>query len=68
MSLMTEASSSMVGNVRRQVRTRISPLRAKVGPLASTVANWVRRVNESAVRRFWNWAAVGFAFRGYTPL
>ena len=68
MSLVTEASSPLSCSVRPQANAQGSPLSAKVEPLASAVANWVRRVNESAVRRFWEWVAVGFAFRGYTPL
>ena len=68
MNQVTEATISLSTNIRPQAGTLGKTLSAKAETVLSAIYNLVRRVNETAIQRFWEWAAIGFAFRGYTPL
>ena len=68
MELIAETTSFLSTRISPHVGTRDKLLGTRVRAVTSAITNLVRRVNETAIRRFWEWAAIGFAFRGYTPL
>jgi len=68
MELTAERASALSVQVRLQDSARGRAAGENVRLALSAVSDLVRRVNESTVRRFWEWVAIGFAFRGYTPL
>ncbi len=68
MELIAETTSSLSTRIRPQAGTRDKAPGTGIRAVTSAITNLARRVNDTAIRRFWEWAAIGFAFRGYTPL
>jgi hypothetical protein len=68
MELTTARTDALRSRIRSRAGTRDEvPRTSIVGP-ASASKRLVHWVNESTLRRLWEWAAIGFAFRGFTPL
>ena len=68
MELIAGKPSALSTRILPHFGTRDKLLGTSVGAVTSAIADLARRVNDMTIRRFWEWAAIGFAFRGYTPL
>jgi len=68
MELIAETTSSLGTRILPYAGTRDKLLETRVRAVTFAIADLARRVNDMTIRRFWEWAAIGFAFRGYIPL
>ena len=68
MTTITGTTSSLDSQIRPRSGTVGKALGIGARATLSAIPNAVRWVTTNAIRRFWEWAAVGFAIGGYTPL
>ena len=68
MTTITGTTHSLSNQIRPRSGTFGKALNVGAWAVLSAIPNLVRWVTKNAIRRFWEWAAVGFAINGYTPL